>query len=264
MRARYPRLVLAAAVAVSLVLVGETAAHADDPPNGPFFPGGNRRTTVITRVSAGPEGVTIFIQVRDTHPGGAAGPSSAAQPTGAGARTPNCSATPALIGNASVAWAVAGAAANPGRTPYAVYCDGGLVGIVWLPASTEPGSVRIVIEPGGAVDPRELAQSLLERIPLPPIAIGVNPLVGLVALASWFWVDGYDGAPIRMVASLGGVTVEVELTAQRYHWQFGDGAEVTSAASLGRRYPEPSDLRHTYEQSSLRAGGAYRLGLEVT
>ena len=40
------------------------------------------------------------------------------------------------------------------------------------------------------------------------------PDTGLVALPSWFWIDGYDGTPITASESLGGVTVEVEITAQ--------------------------------------------------
>jgi DNA-binding SARP family transcriptional activator len=187
------------------VLAAHAVASADDPqPGGPAVPQGNLPTSVvISRVESGASGVTIFIRVNETRPGSTSGPSSATK--GGGSGGPSCSATPANIGNASVGWFQTGAAVNPGRVPYAVYCDGAFQGIVWLPTTTEPSTVRVVVEPGGSVDPRVLAQSLLSRIPLPEITIGTNPGTGLVALASWFWVEGYDGAPITAAASLGGV-----------------------------------------------------------
>jgi hypothetical protein len=249
-------------LAVARLHLAATTAFADDPPGGPYVPGGNMTTVVVTRVSSGPSGVTIHMQVRETRPGSSTPASASGQP-GGGGRVPSCSATPANIGNASVVWFQTGAAANPGRIPYALYCDGAFQGIVWLPSTTDPSTVRVAVDPGGSVDSVALAQSLLSRIPLPEITIGVNPSTGLVALPSWFWVDGYDGAPITASASLGGVTVTVELTPDGYRWRFGDGGELATQ-SLGRRYPERSDLTHQYEQSSLQAGGAYTVRLEVT
>lgn len=257
------RILTALIIAAIGFLAMTSDAAADDPPGTPTRPRDNKpSTTVSFRVASGPTGVIIYIQVRETQPGSSAPASGGSQP-GGGGRVPSCSASPASIGNASVDWFRTGAAANPGRTPYAIYCDGAFQGIAWLPATTDPGTVQVVVEPGGSVDPRSLAQSLLSRIPLPEITIGVNPGTGLVALPSWFWVEGYDGAPITASASLGGVTVEVEVTPEDYRWRFGDGAEQ-STLSLGRRYPEPSDLRHTYEQSSLGVGGAYTVRLDVT
>lgn len=258
---------LASAVVATIGLVTSTTGiAADEPaPGRPFDPRANRPAQVtIARIQSDPTGVTIFIQAVDYQPGSSR-PASVAAPAqpNASARQPVCTATPVNIGNASVSWARSGAAANPGRIPYAVVCDGVVEGIVWLPTSIDPSTVRVSVDPGGAVDPRAVAESLLSRLPLPEITVGVNPSAGLVALPSWFWVEGYDGAPIAAAATLGGMTVEVELTAERFHWRFGDGAELTTG-SLGRSYPEPSDLRHTYEQSSLRAGGAYDVQVAVT
>jgi hypothetical protein len=53
------------------------------------------------------------------------------------------------------------------------------------------------------------------------------------------------------------------LIPDSYRWGFGDGMELTTA-SLGRPYPAESDLQHTYEQSSLSAGGEYAVTLAVT
>ena len=100
-------------------------------------------------------------------------------------------------------------------------------------------------------------------MPLPPIGIGANPQVGLVALPAWFWVRGYDGATLRGSESLGRSTVEVEITPAGYRWSFGDGAALETH-SLGRAYPAESDLRHAYEQSSLGAGGTFAVVLEIT
>ncbi len=263
MRIRAERVLAGIAAVLITVLLGTTAAHADDPPGGPFTPRANRpRTFSVVRIQSSPTGVTIFISVSETQPGDSTAPSIGSQFT-SGSSGPACSAQPALIGNASRSWFEAGAASHPDQVPYALYCDGAFQGIVWLPATANPSTVRVTTDPGGSVDPRSLAQSLLDSIQLPEITIGVNPGTGLVALTSWFWVEGYDGTPITRSASLGGVTVEVELTPSRYHWTFGDGADMTTT-SLGRRYPAESDLKHTYEQSSLRAGGAYTVTLEVT
>lgn len=254
----------ALALAACGFLLSPAVVHADDPqPGSPATPQGNLPTRVtVARVQSGPNGIIIFIRVTESQPGGAMRPTTGSG-SSPGSGGPVCSAQPAIIGNASRSWFEAGAATHPDQVPYALYCDGGFQGIVWLPATANPSTVRVTTDPGGSVDPRSLAQNLLDSIQLPEITIGVNPGTGLVALTSWFWVEGYDGTPITRSASLGGVTVEVELTPTRYHWTFGDGADMTTT-SLGRRYPAESDLKHTYEQSSLRAGGAYTVTLEVT
>src|SRR5690606_18094690 len=121
-----------------------------------------------------------------------------------------------------------------------------------------------VVEMGDpVVDPSLLAAELLDEIPIPDIEIGANPATGMVAVPSWFWLDGYDGTPIVESASLADVTVEVEITPTSSRWLFGDGATL-STASFGAAYPEPSDIQHTYEQSSLTAGGAYEVSVELT
>lgn len=255
---------LVAGLAVAGLFTTGASAQVQPAPSSPYTPSGNMPTVAITRVASGSSGVTIYIQVRQTDPGSAA-VAAASEPSagGGGGGGPVCAATPANIGNAAFGSFQLGAAAHPGSIPYALYCDGIFQSIVWLAAATDPAAVQVAVEGGGGVDPMTLARSLLSRIPLPPITIGVSPSTGLVALPSWFWVSGYDGAPITAAASLSGVTVEVTLTPDGYTWQFGDGADLVSATS-GRPYPEPSDVAHTYEQSSLRAGGAYAVALAIT
>ena len=82
-------------------------------------------------------------------------------------------------------------------------------------------------------------------------------------MPAWFWIEGYDGSPIRTSDTLGGTTVEVEITPTNYAWSFGDGATMNTV-SLGRPYPQASDIGHSYEQSSLSAGGAFPVTVEIS
>lgn len=138
-------------------------------------------------------------------------------------------------------------AAHPDETSFYLYCDGQYVGIVWR--KNDPGTPR------AAVPPQDVAMNLREEIPMPQVSIRANPAVGLVGAESWFWVEGYSGAPITRSTDAFGRMVEVEAGVTRYEWAFGDG--VTVAGSLGRPYPERSDIRHTYERSSARGGDGY-------
>ena len=121
----------------------------------------------------------------------------------------------------------------------------------------------VVGPPLAAVDPVAIAAEVLGIVPLPPIRVGANPGVGLVAMPSWFWIDGYDGRRLSGSRAVGLIVVEVEIWPANYHWSFGDGAALDTL-SVGRAYPEESDVRHTYEQSSLRAGGTFSTQLEIT
>ncbi|MCC6176165.1 MAG: hypothetical protein IT305_12740 [Chloroflexi bacterium] len=123
--------------------------------------------------------------------------------------------------------------------------------------------MQVVFVDDDGVDPVAIAQELLNHLPIPDIAIEANPATGLVALSSWFWIDGYDGSPINSSDALASVTVDVEVEPLVYRWSFGDGT-TAETTSLGQRYPAESDIRHVYEQSSLAAGGAYSITVEVT
>jgi hypothetical protein len=56
--------------------------------------------------------------------------------------------------------------------------------------------------------------------------------------------------------------VDVRLRPVRYTWSFGDGATLTGQ-SLGRRYPEQSDIQHVYEYSSLRFPSGFSVRVDV-
>ncbi len=247
----------AAAATIALL----TPALADPPsPGDPGTPGANRPEASVS-VDSGPDGVTIYIAVSESSPGSSSDSSSSTGPDASGGWS--CTVDVMNIGNATREWFEQEAPLHPGESPWIVRCDNGYFAIVWLPVDTAPADVEIVVIQGDSVDPATVAAELLDHVPVPDIVIGVNPTTGLVAVPSWFWIEGYDGAPIIASDTLADVTVEVEITPTAYRWSFGDGATLQTT-SLGQAYPQESDIRHTYEQSSLSVGGAFAVTVEIT
>jgi hypothetical protein len=137
-----------------------------------------------------------------------------------------------------------------------------------------------------ALRPREVAIEVLHQIPLPDIRVRMNPDTGLVALPAWFWVENYDGQanssartvelpplvgpeiPLAVVPANDprrqsqSFSVEVRVWPTQYLWSFGDGTTFASQ-TLGQRYPEVSEIQHTYEHSSLRTSGGFPVRLTV-
>ena len=237
-----------------------TAGAEDSPaPGDPAPPADNRPVvTISVRLESGPEGVTIYIDSETLTPGSPGSPGSPGGPS-----LPSCSASPVNVGNHSIKWVLDGIAANPGTFPWAVTCSTGDFGIAWVP--NDAGYPSVVVEAPALppVDPARVRASAMQIVGLPAITVGVNPAVGLAGLPSWFWVEGYAGGTLSGSASLDGASVDVEIRPQGYEWSFGDGATL-STASLGRAYPQQSDVRHTYERSSHAAGGAYAVELAIT
>src|SRR5690606_37599361 len=177
-----------------VLLLAATAgvAHADPPvPGQPGSARGNRPGLVETSIVATDAGAAIYLRVRSASPGSAVRPGSTE--FGHAPNAPTCRGTGPNIPVGSH-WAREGLQRNPDTSPYAVNCDDGYFGIAWVPTGA-PGDPAVVVEtvPGETVDPFTVAESLLGIVPLPPIAVGANPGTGLVALPSWFWVDGYGG-----------------------------------------------------------------------
>jgi hypothetical protein len=179
---------------------------------------------------------------------------------------------------------------DPDLGGYSTLINGEYQGILWNPLPPDrtvpplPADVRPA--GSGGLEPREVALDILSRIPLPDIKIRANPGLGLVNLPGWYWVEGYNGAsfgesrtvtippivgaevptdvvpagdPRRQATSF---TVEVRVWADRYDWSFGDGAGLTTR-SLGRPYPEESDIQHTYQHSSLPFASGFPVRLTV-
>jgi len=248
-------------LAIALLLVSSVYAEPPAPGSG-YGPRPNRPEVVETNVVATGNGVTIFIGVRSTIPGTPGAPGSTVVVNVPAA--PVCTATVPNIGYQSTF--AQQLPDHPGELPWVVTCDNGLFSIAWIPVDA-PDVTEIVIEtlPEDPTDPRLVAQSLFGMVLLPPVAVGANPGTGLVALPSWFWVDGYAGETLYGSETLGDTTVDVEITPERYDWSFGDGATL-STQSLGRQYPQQSDIQHSYERSStvdvrldITFGGRYRV-----
>ncbi len=189
-------------------------------------------------------------------------------------------------------WYTIGIRQHPNSTPYAFSVNGVYQHIVWIPINTPSVSVNVSTTTGMAgsqsvqVDPKSLALDILKHVPLPNAQLRANPGLGLVALPAWFWVEGYDGKPFgasqavdippevgaetpvsvvpqgdpRRVAT--SVVVEVQVQPSRYEWSFGDGKTLVTQ-SLGQPYPEESDVKHTYQYSSLRFPSGFPLKLTV-
>ncbi|MBN9492552.1 hypothetical protein J0H33_04305 [bacterium] len=167
------------------------------------------------------------------------------------------------IGLSLSAWLQREAPLHPGQSPWTVVCDDGFFSVVWIPRdAAASGNVTVVVG-GGAVDPVVVAMELLNQLPVPEFSIRANPSTGLVALESWFWVDGYDGASIGSSDTLASTTVDVQVQPVTYRWSFGDGTTIETD-SLGRPYPDESDVQHVYEQSSLASGGSFSITIEVS
>ena len=277
------------------LLVGPGNTLADGPPPGVFRPGGTS-PSVTVNVTSGQDGVWVRITSQQTVSGGAgsAGTTGAAAPNDMASASSSGASANASSGRTWSDWAGiheitpdghmieivpqvtpvadwpapwdrAAAAQHPNDSPYLLLVDGNYGGLVWLP----PGAVHLgtpgtdqVAATTPTIDPRQVALDLLRHIALPDLQINANPSLGLTGMSSWFWVQGYDGAAFGDSATLSGVTVSVRVTPVHYVWQFGDGTTLDSH-SLGQGYPAESDVRHTYEYSSLRFPAGFPVALTV-
>lgn len=241
------------AALVSLLLFGTAVMVAHAEPRTPGQPGSARpnRPSVEATVVTTEAGVVIQIAMRVESPGAPGSPGSTEIVNAPPA--PVCTVNAVNISYPSVeggaGWINDGLREHPGTIPFAVVCDTHLT-IAWVPTDA-PGPPDIVIEvlPADPVDPEAMAAALLGIVPVPTVQVGASPDTGLVALPSWYWVDGYDGRTLHGSESLGDTTVEVRIHPDRYEWSFGDGA-TTTTRSLGQPYPAESDIRHTYERSA--------------
>jgi hypothetical protein len=144
-----------------------------------------------------------------------------------------------------------------------------------------------------------VAGELVQEVRLPDIVVRTNPLQGVVAIPTWYWVEGYAGDALgdtRTVSTShdecvnvevpdpgGGpssvsrecrtvtdsTTVAIRVEPTTYRWSFGDDsmAELRSAEGLGtpfRGVAWPSTVQHTYEYSSFGLNDGFPVRLTVT
>ena len=78
----------------------------------------------------------------------------------------------------------------------------------FLPPNALGGLPCLAVPPQETINPRELALQLERSLPPPQLRIRMNPQLGLVAVPTWFWVEGFDGGDIGSAETVLVVHVE--------------------------------------------------------
>lgn len=157
------------------------------------------------------------------------------------------------------------------------------------PPATTPW---VAMGPVPQINAWAVAQQAEKDVPLPAISLKVNPDPGVVAVPSWFWIDGYQGQPItgsktvhashtecRVAAGAAqcrsvddSVTVNLRLEPAQYAWTYGDGEAgsqqvFTDNRGLGHAYTDaktPSPVSWSYAFSSFGLSTGFPLSLSLT
>lgn len=123
----------------------------------------------------------------------------------------------------------------------------------WVQVACMEGSIAITLWSEAGPNAEQIARSLVARVNLEPIEIGLTPLpedqMGLVGLPVWLWVDD----PSRTTwgpatISAGGVTLTAEV--ESITWNMGDGTKLRCGVGTKWRSgvgddPSPT-CGHTY------------------
>ena len=80
--------------------------------------------------------------------------------------------------------------------------------------------------------------------------------------SGWFTVGSRQHHGTVPEALYVNVTVAVQVEATSYTWNFGDGATLVSH-DLGQPYPAESDIKHTYQYSSLHFPDGFPIRLTI-
>ena len=110
---------------------------------------------------------------------------------------------------------------------------------------------------------RTLAERYAGETLAPAMSIGLSPPAGLVGVEQWFWVAGWDGAPVRERHDVVGHAVDVELRLAGVGWSFGPAAEPVEAG-LGEA--GAGTVAHTFQvrsTSDAAPAAALRIGATV-
>lgn len=67
---------------------------------------------------------------------------------------------------------------------------------MFLPPEAMAGLPCLDIPSNDQFDPYPLAVRMAAELPPPDLRIGMNPVKGMVAVPTWFWVEGYDGGTL--------------------------------------------------------------------
>ena len=124
----------------------------------------------------------------------------------------------------------------------------------WVQIGCTEGSIAITVWVEGGVSAEQIARSLLARVQLRPIEIGLVPLgvdaMTVVGMPVWLWVD--DPSPTTWgpaTISAGGVSLTARVRSVT--WDLGDGTTLTCGKGTEWRRgmggdPSPT-CGHTYE-----------------
>lgn len=101
----------------------------------------------------------------------------------------------------------------------------------WVQIACMEGNLEILLWVEGAVNPEQIARSLLARLNLDPVDIGMVPRegarsMGVVGLPVWMWVDN----PSRTTwgpATINAGNMSLTARVQKVVWEMGDGTKVT-------------------------------------
>ena len=155
----------------------------------------------------------------------------------------------------------------------------------WLECRRPDGSV-VALADGGLgylyadevvdfdAEVRTLAERYVAEELGPSIDLRTSPPVGLVGIEQWFWVEGYDGAPVVSLHDVVGHRVELTLEPATVAWSFGDGSSsgLEGVAGLGRDATDgrsgggESPVAHRYRDRSTSAGapdGDYEVAVTI-
>ena len=232
----------AVALALILALLEVGPALADDSP--PSYNDGLTTTTVYTDGN----GAVIDSQFNGTHPGG-----SGTGTQGSGS-APHCYVKEVPGSEMTEDLTNEYWARRMMYAPYYLICDGQNRGVIWIEIDTSTPSTG----GGQSHNPRDIALHLRDVMPIPQASVDINPGRGVVGVDSWFWLQGYRGAPVNDSTNPFGQLVEVQATVTHYDWSFGDGTHITSETP-GNPYPQRSAVRHTFERSSAGYDAGYSI-----
>lgn len=157
------------------------------------------------------------------------------------------SKSPGAGGYATEAEFASGAPATAGEGGWVVRtCSDGRVDTAWV-------EDRPLAEPV-----EQLARRASNRLPLPLPAPKFNPSrpssagpATLVAIPTWFWIEGWE--PVRQRTQAGGVWAEVVATPVEATWDPGDGSPVVRCVGPGTAWKPgavESACEYTYVRSS--------------
>jgi hypothetical protein len=72
----------------------------------------------------------------------------------------------------------------------------------FLPPGALAGIPCDVSSSGNSTDPRQIARGMFDNMDMPSLRVDMNPRLGMVAVPTWFWVEGYDGDVIPLTDNL--------------------------------------------------------------